>query len=234
MHDYDKMISWESFLQNLDEVRKQIREACDYCGRDPETVALLPVTKTHPIESLEYAVRAGFTSVGENRVQELVEKAEKKLPLAIELIGHLQTNKVKSAVQYASRIQSVDSIRLAEKIDSVAGSMGKSMPVLLQVNAGSDPAKFGTDLSDAARLLEFCLSKTSMRVDGFMTIAPLSDDRDVAKMTFENLRKLRDDLGRMFKVELPELSMGMSGDMKDAIAAGSTMIRVGTALFGGR
>ncbi len=228
------MISFETFLHNLQEVKAAMAAACERCGREAATVTLLPVTKTHPAEILDYVKRAGFVRAGENRVQEAVEKAQAKPGMAIELIGHLQTNKVKPAVNYCVRIQSVDSIRLAEKINQAAEVCGKVMPILLQINAGYDPAKFGADVDDADALLECCLKQKQLRVEGLMTIAPLSDDADVAVRTFNNLREIRDRLSMRFSVALPELSMGMSGDMDAAIAAGSTMIRVGTALFGSR
>jgi PLP dependent protein len=131
-------------------------------------------------------------------------------------------------------VQSVDSVKLVNHLDRAAGEQGRALRILLQINAGNDPAKFGADPSEAAALLEAALSKQNLSVEGLMTIAPLSDDPDVAKRTFENLRQLRDDLGARYKVGLQELSMGMSGDYAAAIRAGSTLLRVGTFLFGER
>jgi len=187
------------------------------------------------VAAVEYAARFGLESVGENRVQEAVEKrAQTAAPVRWELIGHLQSNKAALAARHFDRIQSVDSEKLLNLLDRAAGELGRNLCILLQLNAGNDPAKFGADPQDAPRLLEAALARTHLRVDGLMTIAPLSPDPGVAVRTFENLRSLRDGLAARFGVPLPELSMGMSGDFAAAIAAGSTLVRIGTALFGER
>jgi hypothetical protein len=204
-------------------------------GRDASQVQLLAVTKTHPAQAAEFAARYGLAAVGENRVQEGVEKrALTKASLSWELIGHLQSNKARLAAQTFDRIQSVDSPKLAETLDRVAGELGKKQAVLLQVNAGRDPAKSGVEPEGALGLLEAALSRANLRVDGLMTIAPLSEDPDVARRTFENLRAIRDALRTKTGAPLKELSMGMSGDLGAAILAGSTIVRVGSALFGAR
>ena len=229
------MITFDEFNRRVHEIRAQIAEACRIHRRDPETVELLCVTKTHPPEAAAYVARAGLSAVGENRVQEGVTKrAAVSASLRWELIGHLQSNKAKLAAQHFDRIQSVDSVKLASLLDRAAAEQGKLLPVLLQINAGNDPAKFGADLADAPQLVEEALSKPHLRVEGLMTIAPLSDDPAVAERTFPTLRQLRDDLGARYRTGLTVLSMGMSGDYTAAIAAGSTQIRVGTALFGAR
>jgi hypothetical protein len=196
---------------------------------------LLPVTKTHPAAAAEYAARYGLAAVGENRVQEAVDKqAQLATKVRWELIGHLQSNKSKLAAAHFDRVQSVDSEKLLNQLDRAAGELGKVLPVLLQINAGNDPAKFGAEPADAARLLEVALARPHLRVDGLMTIAPLLDDPAVARHTFANLRVIRDDLAARFGAPLTELSMGMSGDLDAAIAEGSTMVRVGSALYGSR
>lgn len=228
-------LSYDEFIRRADEVKARIADACAKAGRDPASVELLAVTKTHPAAAAEYAARYGLRAVGENRVQEAVAKrAECQTAIQWELIGHLQSNKAKIAAETFDRVQSVDSIKLVNLLDRAAAATGKVLPILLQINAGNDPAKFGAEPEDAAALLEAALGKTALRVDGLMTIAPLSDDPAVAQRTFANLRALRDDLATRFGTPLRELSMGMSGDMDDAIAAGSTIVRVGTALFGSR
>lgn len=228
-------IEYNIFRERADALLRRIAEQCRIAGRDPGEVALMPVTKTHPPAAAEYAARYGLTAVGENRVQEAVEKrALVAPPLRWELIGHLQSNKARLAAAHFERIQSVDSEKLLTTLDRAAGELGKKMPVLLQINAGHDPAKFGAEPADAAPLLELALTKTHLHVDGFMTIAPLSDDPTVARRTFANLRIMRDDLAARFGVPLRELSMGMSGDLEAAIAEGSTLVRVGTALYGAR
>lgn len=231
--------SYEEFVLRADAVRDQIRAACAAAGRDPAEVALLAVTKTHPVAAAEYAFRSGLPAVGENRVQEAAEKRPLgPAGLRWELIGHLQSNKARLAVQTFDRIQSVDSEKLLNHLDRAAGESGKRLPILLQVNAGDDPAKFGADLADAPRLTELALAKAHLQVDGFMTIAPLgatpAETLAHAERTFANLRRLRDDLAARLGVPLRELSMGMTGDVGPAVAAGSTQVRVGTALFGHR
>lgn len=229
------LIPYPEFLERLAKVRRAIGEACRQAGRDPTEVALLPVTKTHPAEAVGYVARAGLTAVGENRVQEGVSKrAGTRAAVRWELIGHLQSNKAKVAVQHFDRIQSVDSSKLIELLDRAAESLGRRLPILLQINAGNDPAKFGADLAEAPRLVEAALAKPHLLLEGLMTIAPLTEDPDVARRTFAALHDLRDGLARGFGTPLRELSMGMTGDLAEAIAAGSTQVRVGTALFGSR
>jgi pyridoxal phosphate enzyme (YggS family) len=233
------LISFEKFTLRADTIRAEIAQACAAAGRDAREVELLAVTKTHPAGAADYAARYGLRAVGENRVQEAVEKKPQiTAPIAWELIGHLQSNKAKLAVQYFDRVQSVDSEKLLNHLDRAAAELGKTLPVLLQINAGDDPAKFGADLADAPRLVEVALAKKHLRVDGLMTIAPLgstpAETAAHATRTFTNLRTLRDDLASRFNTPLRELSMGMSGDLAAAVAAGSTIVRVGTALFGHR
>ena len=213
----------------------RITECCRVAGRSPNEVTLLPVTKTHPVAAAEYAIRYGLTAVGENRVQEALQKIIGVAPaLRWELIGHLQSNKAKLAATHFARIQSVDSEKLLTALNRAAGELGKKLPVLLQINAGHDPAKFGIEPADAPRLLECAMAQTHLQVDGLMTVAPLADDADIARRTFANLRNIRDERATRFGTPLRELSMGMSGDLASAIAEGSTVVRVGSALYGPR
>ena len=233
------LITYEEFAQRADAVRAQIAGACTRVGRNPSEVELLAVTKTHPADAADFAARYGLRAVGENRVQEAVDKrAQTNASVAWELIGHLQSNKARLAAQHFDRVQSVDSEKLLNHLDRAAAELGKNFPVLLQINAGDDPAKFGADLADVPRLLELALTKKNLRVDGFMTIAPLgatpAETAAHAERTFANLRALRDDLAKKTGTPLRELSMGMTADLVPAVAAGSTMVRVGTALFGTR
>jgi len=226
---------YETFKSRADAVLAQISAACARAGRDPASVELLAVTKTHSAEAADYAARYGLRAVGENRVQEAVDKQPHcTAKIQWELIGHLQSNKAKLAVAHFDRVQSVDSEKVLNHLDSAAGALGKVLPVLLQINAGRDPAKFGAELEDAPRLLEHALTKKNLRVDGLMTIAPLSQDIAVAERTFAALRELRDVLAARFNVPLHELSMGMSGDLEAAVLAGSTQVRIGSALYGSR
>lgn len=228
-------ITYETFQQRVDALQQRIAAACVAAGRAPSEVTLLPVTKTHPPAAAEFAARYGLSAVGENRVQEGVEKrAQVAAPLRWELIGHLQSNKARLAVTHFDRIQSVDSTKLLTVLDRTAGELGRKLAVLLEINAGDDPAKFGAAPAEASALLEFALKLPHLEVDGLMTIAPLSDDPAVARRCFARLRGLRDELASRFGTPLRELSMGMSGDFETAIAEGSTQVRVGTALYGSR
>lgn len=230
-----KMITYKNFLENLKIVQDNIDNACKYSGRKLDSVSLLPVTKTQPASVVEYVIRAGLTAVGENRVQEAIKKKTEVLsPLKWELIGHLQTNKVAPAIETFYRIQSVDSEELLLKLNNAASKSNRLLPILLQVNAGKDSKKFGIDPEKVDRVLELGLSLKHLQIDGLMTIPPLSNDVTVAQHTFDNLRNIRDRLTEKFKVPLSELSMGMSNDYIHAIKAGSTIIRIGTHLFGNR
>lgn len=233
------LLPYEDFARRADAIRGKINAACAAAGRDPSEVELLAVTKTHPAAAVEFVARYGLHSVGESRVQEGVDKrAQSTAAVRWELIGHLQSNKAKLAAQHFDRIQSVDSEKLLNHLDRAAAELGRTLPVLLQINAGNDPAKFGAEPADAPRLLEAALSRKNLRVDGLMTIAPLgateAESEAHARRTFDHLRALRDDLATRCGVPLRELSMGMTGDFAPAVAAGSTLVRVGTALFGAR
>lgn len=228
-------VPYEEFKRRADTVRAQMAEACAAAGRDPHSVSLLAVTKTQPAAAAEYAARYGLAAVGENRVQEGIEKrAQCAAAIRWELIGHLQSNKAALAARHFDRVQSVDSAKLAAHLGRAAAQAGRRLAVLLQINAGNDPAKFGAAPGEAFALAEAALAQPGLAVEGLMTIAPLSEDPDVARRTFAALRELRDRMRERLGVPLPELSMGMSGDFVAAIAAGSTQIRVGTALFGPR
>jgi len=236
------LYNYDEFVRRANALRALIAAACAGAGRDPATVELLAVTKTHPATAADHAARYGLRAVGENRVQEGVDKRAQADPasagLRWELIGHLQSNKARLAAQHFDRIQSVDSEKLLNHLDRAAGELGQALPILLQINAGNDPAKFGADLADASRLLECALARKHLQIDGLMTIAPLGATPEEtaahAARTFANLRLLRDDLAARCGTPLRELSMGMTGDLALAVAAGSTLVRVGTALFGAR
>ena len=229
------MIDYPVFLENCAKINERIALACEKCGRKPESVRLMPVTKTHPVDAALFAYKAGYKAVGENRVQEAISKIPlAPLDLQWELIGHLQSNKANLAISHFARIQSVDSVKLVEKLNNHAKELGKTMRILLQINAGNDPAKFGADIQDAPALAAAALKCEHLKVEGLMTIAPLDSNLDTASKCFCKLREIRDLLENEFSVKLRELSMGMSGDLERAIQEGATLIRVGTALFGER
>ncbi len=237
------MVDFPTFEANVARVRERIASACARCGRGNDEVLLLPVTKNHSAEAPLFAQRAGFFAVGENRVQEVAEKKPQFLAavgtqnLSWELIGHLQSNKAKKAVELFDRIQSVDSENLISKLDNACKTLGRErLPILLQANPGCDPAKFGTaDLDSLKKLVDAALASKHLQLDGFMCVAPIDDDSlSVAAKAFETLRTWRDQLASEYKTAFPQLSMGMSHDLEPAIAAGTTMVRIGTALFGER
>ncbi len=230
-------LTYDEFLTNLAGVRARVAAACAAAGRPAEAVRILAVTKTHPVEAALYAQRAGLAGAGENRVQEALEKIAVCPDPAVrwELIGHLQSNKAAKAAAVFARIQSVDRAELAQKLDRAAAAAGKILPVLLQVNAGDDPAKFGVACADAPALLETALKCPALKIEGLMTVAPLApENHDVARRCFARLRETRDDLAQQFGAPLAELSMGMTDDLEAAVREGSTLVRVGTALFGRR
>ena len=229
------MVTFEQFEANVAAVRERMRAACRTSGRSDAAVTLLPVTKNHTVDAVEFAARAGLTAAGENRVQEADYKKDSYSGrMRWELIGHLQSNKAKQAVELFDRIQSVDSLKLLRRLDRFAADAGKVLPILIQCNAGEDQDKYGFPADSMEEAVEAALQSGALKLEGFMTIAPLDDDPRVAQMTFETLRDLRDALAERCGCPLPELSMGMTGDLEAAIAAGSTQIRVGTALYGAR
>jgi PLP dependent protein len=224
-----------SLTKNLGTLNERIEAACKQSDRPREAVKLMAVTKRFPLEIAASAVQAGLSLLGENRIQEAVEKIQKAtFDARWELIGHLQSNKAQLAVQHFDAIQSVDSLKLARRLNRFSEEIGKELPILLQVNTGEDPGKFGFNTAETEGALEQILDLEALKVEGLMTIAPLPATLESAKAAFESLRKLRDQLTENTGNPLPELSMGMSGDLEAAIAEGSTCIRVGSALFGQR
>jgi PLP dependent protein len=222
-------ISFEDFERNLSVVLEKIAGEAKSAQRNSSEIKLLAVTKYLPIEMLEWMKRTEIFGLGENKVQSALEKgATLTSPLRWELIGHLQTNKVRDAVRCFSRIQSVDSSKLLAALQSEAIKQGRiSVPILLQINTANDPAKFGADPSDAPALLEAALACPNLSVEGLMCLGALEANEVETARTFANLRQLRDQLSVQFGIPLSELSMGMSGDFETAIREGSTLVRIG-------
>lgn len=221
--------------QNLVQIRKRIENACITAERDAKEVTLLLATKTVPPENIKIALESGETVIGENKVQELRDKFEalRPIPHQTYFIGHLQTNKVKEVLKYADCIQSVDRLRLARKLQNRLEYEDKTIEVFLQVNTSGEPSKFGVDPEDA---LDFALQVRQfdrIRIKGLMTIGLFSAETERVRKCFQGLKTLQK---QMLDKGIPahELSMGMSGDLETAIAEGSTMVRVGTAIFGER
>ena len=227
-----------TIAENIESIQTEKAEAAERAGRNPEDILLCAVTKTHTAEEINEAIRAGVTDIGENKVQEILDKYDKVLPVRWHMIGHLQTNKVKYIIDKVCLIHSVDSFRLAEEINRRAAQHGIVMDILVQVNAACDEAKFGVDM-DAAEILvrEILENCSSIRVRGLMTIAPYAENTEEIRPYFHQMRQLYDRLARDIShpsMDFKYLSMGMSNDRIVAVEEGSTVIRVGTAIFGAR
>ncbi len=248
-----------SVAENLSRVHDAIATACRKAGRSRETVRLMAVSKTHPVELLLEAAAAGHRLFGENRVQEFTEKSEALArtayridgsalapaattppgePLAVHLIGHLQSNKAARAAEVFSAIDTVDSLRLAERLHAGAKQLGRSLPVLLEIKLSAEETKEGLapDAPELQQLLERLPDlAVHLPLRGLMTIAPIADDPAIARACFRQLHELRDRLAQQHpQLSFEELSMGMSGDFEAAIEEGSTTVRIGTAIFGAR
>ncbi|MBO4632937.1 MAG: YggS family pyridoxal phosphate-dependent enzyme [Lentisphaeria bacterium] len=225
-----------NLLDNYRRIRDAVHQAAAEAGRPLEEVRLLAVSKTFPAADIRTVFEAGQVCFGENKVQELQSKIP-MLPKEIEwhLIGHLQSNKVVKAVECASWIHSVDSIRLAEKIGAAAEKLNKEIRILLEVNISGEESKFGLHaFDDTASAAEAVLKQTKLRFCGLMTMAEPGVSELRLRSTFAGLRSLRDRLETEFRVKLPELSMGMTADFREAILEGATIVRIGSAIFGGR
>jgi len=226
-----------AIADNLKAIKASLRETALRCGRDPSSITLLPVSKRHPLEALLEAHEAGECVFGENRVDEALEKLA-GLPgdVKIDLIGHLQTNKAGKTAGKFRLIHSVDSLKLAQKLDRVNGEIGHVQDILVEVNTSGEESKSGfTALEPLLEDLAVMVILPHVRIRGFMTMAPFIEERDLIRRTFLRCRQWRDEAQRRFPdQDFSELSMGMSGDYVEAIEEGATMIRVGTAIFGER
>lgn len=226
-------------LHNLSNTLKRIENACMAANRDPNGVRMLLATKTVPAERIIVALQYGQTLIGENKVQEVKEKyAElKAIPHESHFIGHLQTNKIKDILKYdVSCIQSVDRLRLAEKLQQRLAFENKQMDVLVQVNTSGEESKFGAEPSATVSLVKEISAFDNIHVKGLMTIGLFSAETKKVRKCFRLLRELGDEIRDLNVpgVEMKELSMGMSGDLETAIEEGATIVRVGTAIFGKR
>ena len=223
------------FAANLDAVRRRINTACERAGRDLASVTLVAVTKTQPPEVVAEAAKAGLTLFGENKVQE----AKAKIPLCPgrlrwHMVGHLQTNKCRDAVDLFEMVQSVDSLHLAEELNKRAEQAAKRMPVLLEVNAVGEASKFGCRPDQLLVDLERINALPRLEIHGLMTVPPWTPDPEKVRPVFRQMRELKERCEQLLGAPLPHLSMGMTGDFEVAIEEGATMVRIGTALFGAR
>jgi pyridoxal phosphate enzyme (YggS family) len=234
--------------ERLEQVRAEIRRASERCGRAPESVRLVAVSKTKTAEEIRAAYGAGQRDFGENYVQELSAKADALSDLhdlRFHFIGHLQRNKAKVAARIASAVHTIDSVRLAEELGkraaeapfarapaSFASGLSDRLSVFAEVNVGGEAQKSGCEPAEIGAVLEAIESAPSLRLVGLMTVPPFTEDPQGARPFFDALAALRDEHGG--PARLPELSMGMSHDLSQAIAAGATIVRVGRAIFGDR
>lgn len=235
-----------SIAEKLKQIQDGIARACDRAGRRQDSVRLIVVTKTATPEQILEVIDAGYTELGENRVQHLKQiadqiaeslnakgKADVVPQIRWHMIGHLQRNKVKQTLQICSLIHSVDTLRLAEEIDFAAAKAGLHAPVLLQVNCSGEPQKYGAPVGAAFHLAEQIMSMPNLRLEGMMTMAPLTMDKELVRAAFGRARELFEEMrsekigGSRFK----HLSMGMSQDYEIAIEMGATLVRIGSAIF---
>jgi len=230
-----------SISENVADVRSRIEAAARRAGRDSSAITLMAVSKTFPAESVRLAYAAGVRVFGENRVQEFAGKVDalRSLPGAEwHLIGHLQSNKAARAVELFDTVDSVDSVKLAEKLNAAAEKIGKMLPVLIEINVGGEEAKSGVAAESTE--LEVILSGAprwkNLAIRGLMTVPPYADDAARSRPYFQQLRALRDEIAarRLPGVAMEALSMGMSHDFEVAIEEGATCVRLGTAIFGDR
>lgn len=219
----------------LNDVKARISAAAKECGREPEDIKLIAVTKTYPIEAMNEAIRLGITDIGENKPQEIRDKFDNVLPVNWHLIGHLQTNKVKYIIDRCTLVHSVDSIKLMAEIDRQAQNHNRDIDILIQVNISGEESKSGIAPDELPSLLEYAKNLTNTHVKGLMTIAPKCDIDEVSRH-FSNMKELFDQTAKQSyrNVTMTELSMGMSGDFEAAIKHGATMVRIGSLIFGPR
>jgi len=221
--------------ENVGRVRDRIAEAAQGVGRSPDEIDLMAVTKARSPAEVAAVVSAGIALLGENRVQEAREKKPRvDADATWHMIGHLQTNKINHAVDLFDAIQSVDSTRLAERLSRRASAMDRTMTVLVEVNTSGEASKSGASPDGASDIIGAILDLPGLGLSGLMTIGAFVDDESRVRACFAALRGLRDRAETQFGIDLPVLSMGMTGDFPWAVAEGATLVRVGTALFGPR
>ena len=224
-----------NIAENLDSIRQRIAAACARAGRAAESVTLLAVSKSHPPETIRAAVDDGQIYFGENKIQE----AKAKIPLCPgkarwQFIGHLQSNKVRDAVELFELIQGVDSLAIAQEISKRAAQAGKTMPILIEVNVAGEASKFGYAPEKLLAELNELNALPRIEIHGLMAIPPYTPLPEKARPYFQKLRALKVECEKILGAPLPHLSMGMSGDFEVAIEEGATIVRVGRALFGER
>ena len=228
-------------VENIAGVRERIAAAARRAGRNPDEITLMGVSKTFPVERIREAYAAGLRVFGENRVQEFAEKAGAVSDLTganWHLIGHLQSNKAVNAAELFGAVDSVDSVRLAERLNAAAEKAAKTLPILIEINVGGEEAKSGVspNSEELEKILLAAPGWGNLNVHGLMTVPPYSEDPGGARPFFRQLREIREQIAsrRLPAIAMDVLSMGMSHDFEVAIEEGSTCVRVGTAIFGDR
>lgn len=227
----------QNIKANIEKINKIKAVAAEKVGRNGDDVLLVGVTKTRTVEELNAGIDAGLTDIGENKVQEIMDKYDFVKPVRWHMIGHLQTNKVKYIIDKVSMIHSVDSYKLAEEINKRAGQHGLTMDILIQVNSAQEESKFGITTDETEELIRMILDNCSnINICGLMCIAPYADDPNDIRVYFAEVKKLYDQYAKIQheRLDFKYLSMGMSHDFEVAIEEGSNLIRVGTAIFGER
>jgi pyridoxal phosphate enzyme (YggS family) len=226
----------DSVIARLAEVRRRIEAAALGSGRDPSSVTLVAVSKTFGAVDISNAVAAGVTDLGETRVQEAASKKPDVPPATWHLIGSLQRNKARGALEVFDVIHTLDRVGLAHRLQYLLEENWpeRKQPVLIEVNIGDEPQKAGVGPDEAHQLLIEAMACDRLEVNGLMAIPPFAPDSEASRPHFQALRRLRDDLQDRAGVTLPHLSMGMSQDFEIAIEEGATIVRVGTAIFGAR
>lgn len=223
--------------ENYNLIKQQVTETAVSCGRNPEDITLIAVSKTKPLSDIEELIQIGVKEFGENKVQELCDKYEKvSEPVHFHLIGHLQTNKVKYVVDKACLIHSVDSIKLAKELQKEAAKKGVTVQVLIEVNVAEEDTKYGLYVDEVLPFIEEIATYPNIHVNGLMTIAPFVENPEENRNYFRALKQLSLDITskNIDNIDMNVLSMGMTNDYKVAIEEGATMVRVGTAIFGAR
>ena len=221
--------------ENYSAIREDVDRAARACGRDPESVTVIAVSKTFPASDINEAIRGGIRIFGESKIQESKEKIPHlEGDFSLHMIGHLQSNKAKDAVRIFDLIHSIDKESTAEKVAREAAAIGKIQRVLLQVNTSGEDSKSGCSPAEAIAICKKISQLQNIRIEGLMTIGPNDDTIDSAKQSFSLLRGLRDRMRESTGLELRELSMGMSGDYACAVEEGATLLRIGSAIFGNR
>ncbi len=226
-----------TIANNIDRIKKKIKEVCRKSDRHSEEIKLIAVSKTHPVEKIVEAFHCGLKVFGENRVQEARDKFKRLegYPIEWHLIGHLQKNKINHAVKIFDYIHSIDNIELAEKIEKRLEVLGKEIRGFIEVKLSEEESKHGVSIEKLNALAEYCSNLKRLKIIGLMTVPPYFEDIEKVRLYFRKLRELKEELNiNIFDGALTELSMGMTHDFEVAIEEGATYVRIGTGIFGER